>query len=277
MELDTLASSVKFVNLSFQQLLEEDEDSLFEPSAPTQTQGENEKVMETGLEQPSINTPLAHSQEDEPITTDESLQTVVSNMQPVAHEQDVNQPALTVQSTDILDEATRQIGLEAWEIVSHSVEQVPAKQWFVSDTSSARSSPTPAVSDNRTKKKWATMKKNLDSQKDQIERLTAARHTLLVVLHNAYDQINNSKNDYITAVNKSAELELSLSVQAFDLMLANTTVDSMTKQLTKAKSLIAKLTRELTIETGQNRTLMYKIIRMENELREHEGASLFPF
>ena len=164
MELDTIASSVKFVNLTFQQLIEEEDDSLFEPSAPPQTQAENEEVMESGLEQPYINTPLAHSQEEEPTTTDESLQTVVSSEQPAAHEQDISQPPLHVQSTDILDVATRQIGLTDWEVVSHNIEQVSAKQWFVSDTSSARSSPTPVVSDSRTKKKWATMKRNLDSQ-----------------------------------------------------------------------------------------------------------------
>ncbi len=66
-------------------------------------------------------------------------------------------------------------------------------------------------------------------------------------------------------------------MQDFELMVANSSVEALTKQLSKAKSLIKRLNVELTTETSQNKSLMHKILSLESEIREAEDNNLIPF
>ena len=66
-------------------------------------------------------------------------------------------------------------------------------------------------------------------------------------------------------------------MQDFELMVANSSVETLTKQLSKAKSFITRLNIELTTETSQNKSLMHKILSLEREIREAEDNNLIPF
>ncbi len=66
-------------------------------------------------------------------------------------------------------------------------------------------------------------------------------------------------------------------MQDFELMVANSSVEALTKQLSKAKSLIKRLNIELTTETSQNKSLMHKILSLESEIREAEDNNRIPF
>jgi predicted nucleic acid-binding Zn-ribbon protein len=100
---------------------------------------------------------------------------------------------------------------------------------------------------------------------------------LLVVMHNVQSNLSNTKRDFITAINRTSELELKLAMQDFELMVANSSVETLTKQLSKAKSFINRLNIELTTETSQNKSLMHKILSLEREIREAEDNNLIPF
>jgi septal ring factor EnvC (AmiA/AmiB activator) len=96
-------------------------------------------------------------------------------------------------------------------------------------------------------------------------------------MHNVQSNLSNTKRDFITAINRTSELELKLAMQDFELMVANSSVEALTKQLSKAKSFINKLNIELTTETSQNKSLMHKILSLEREIREAEDNNLIPF
>ncbi len=66
-------------------------------------------------------------------------------------------------------------------------------------------------------------------------------------------------------------------MQDFELMVANSSVETLTKQLSKAKILINRLNIELTTETSQNKSLMHKILSLEREICEAEDNNLTPF
>jgi hypothetical protein len=96
-------------------------------------------------------------------------------------------------------------------------------------------------------------------------------------MHNVQSNLSNTKRDFITAINRTSELELKLAMQDFELMVANSSVEALTKQLSKAKSLIKRLNIELTTETSQNKSLMHKILSLESEIREAEDNNRIPF
>ena len=184
--------------------------------------------------------------------------------------------ATSNQPTDILNEATRQIGWGQLESTSAGQPEV-AREWYISDKSTSVSSASSVNGENKLKEKLAKLKAEVANQKDQIQRLISARHTLLVVMHNVQSNLSNTKRDFITAINRTSELELKLAMQDFELMVANSSVEALTKQLGKAKSFINKLNIELTTETSQNKSLMHKILSLEREIREAEDNNLIPF
>jgi hypothetical protein len=182
----------------------------------------------------------------------------------------------SIQPTDILNEATRQIGWGQLESTS-ATQPEAAPEWYISDKSTSVSSASSVNGENKLKEKLAKLKAEVANQKDQIQRLISARHTLLVVMHNVQSNLSNTKRDFITAVNRTSELELKLAMQDFELMVANSSVETLTKQLSKAKSFINRLNIELTTETSQNKSLMHKILSLEREIREAEDNNLIPF
>ncbi len=96
-------------------------------------------------------------------------------------------------------------------------------------------------------------------------------------MHNVQSNLSNTKRDFITAINRTSELEWKLVMQDFELMIANSSVETLTKQLSKAKTLINRLNIEFTTETSQNKSLMHKILSLESEIREAEDNNLIPF
>jgi hypothetical protein len=184
--------------------------------------------------------------------------------------------ATSIQPTDILNEATRQIGWGQLE-PTLAVQSEVAPEWYISDKSTSVSSSSSVNGDNKLKEKLAKLKAEVANQKDQIQRLISARHTLLVIMHNVQSNLSNTKRDFITAINRTSELELKLAMQDFELMVANSSVEALTKQLSKAKSFINRLNIELTTETSQNKSLIHKILSLEKEIREAEDNNLIPF
>ena len=275
MEMDREVSPGTFCNLSFQELMDpmgefnnfSEYMALNTPVVPLENEMEctdNPAVLQVGEKLPPA-----------PEVGEEPTSDSTTVPEPVASEP----LAIKEKTTDILNEATRQIGWGQWSDEPSQGDNVPAPevQWYVSDTSTSPSDSGSVSGDEMANDKVAKLKQDMADQKEQLEKLQLARHTLLVVLHNVQERHATTQRDFITASNQASTLELQLTVHEFELMLANTSLEAMTKQLNKAKGIVRRLNTELVTERNQNKHLMHKILALESEVRELEGSNAIPF
>ena len=146
---------------------------------------------------------------------------------------------------------------------------------YYSDT--ADSSAGSIVGDEEVKARVAQLKKEVSRYKLKVATMATNRHTLVVVLQNAWERHNETKLMLAAVNHKADELEIDLAIKDFELKIATGTVDILKKQLEESKTIIGQLEADLRSEKGQSKALNVANIRLEGEARDMTINQIFPF
>jgi hypothetical protein len=133
------------------------------------------------------------------------------------------------------------------------------------------------MGDEEVKAKMAQLKKEVSRYKLKVATMTTNRHTLIVVLQNAWERHNETKLMLAAVNHKADELEIDLAIKDFELKIATGTVASLKKQLEESKAIIGQLEADLRSEKGQSKALNVEKIRLEGEARDVTINQIFPF
>jgi hypothetical protein len=233
-----------------------------------------------GAGRSSINTPVV---EFEPVTpvTPAGVQTEPP-AEPMAIEPLATEPEATTAAGDQVTPATGDGEMAA----SHQDwsqwrdEQAPntvtrSDPTYYSDT--ADSSAGSIVGDEEVKARVAQLKKEVSRYKLKVATMATNRHTLVVVLQNAWERHNETKLMLAAVNHKADELEIDLAIKDFELKIATGTVDILKKQLEESKTIIGQLEADLRSEKGQSKALNVANIRLEGEARDVTINQIFPF
>jgi hypothetical protein len=243
-----------------------------------ETEGVLNPFQETGRS--SINTPVV---EFEPVTpaTPAGVQTEPPE-EPMATESSPTEPGATTTAGDQTIPATgggeMATGHQDWS--QWREEQAPdavnrSDPTYYSDT--ADSSVGSAVGDEEVKASVAHLKKEVSRYKLKVATMATNRHTLVVVLQNAWERHNETKLMLAAVNHKADELELDLAIKDFELKIATGTVAVLKKQLEESKTIIGQLEADLRSEKGQSKALNVANIRLEGEARDITINQIFPF
>jgi hypothetical protein len=243
---------------------------------------ESEDVLNPSQEtcRSSINTPVV---EFEPVTpaTPAGVQTEPPG-EPMVTEPPVTEPVATTtvgdQATTIVGDGEMATSHQEWsqwreEQAQNTVTR--SDPTYYSDTAGSSASST--VGDEEVKTKVIQLKEEVNRYKLKVATMATNRHTLIVVLQNAWERHNETKLMLAAVNHKADELELDLAIKDFELKIATGTVATLKKQLEESRTAIGQLEADLRSEKGQNKALNVEKIRLEGEARDVTINQIFPF
>jgi hypothetical protein len=146
---------------------------------------------------------------------------------------------------------------------------------YYSDT--AESSAGSVGGNEEVKARMAQLKKEVSRYKLKVATMATNRHTLIVVLQNAWERHNDTKLMLAAVNHKADELEIDLAIKDFELKIATGTVAILKKQLEESRTIIGQLEADLRSEKGQSKALNVEKIRLEGEARDVTINQIFPF
>jgi hypothetical protein len=111
---------------------------------------------------------------------------------------------------------------------------------YYSDT--ADSSAGSVVGNEEVKTRMAQLKKEVNRYKLKVATMATNRHTLIVVLQNAWERHNETKLMLAAVNHKADELEIDLAIKDFELKIATVTVANLKEQLEESKAIIDRYT-----------------------------------